>query len=133
MAAPARRALARYPCDIAVAVYAFIREVRAAQGRFINLSLGGALLRCTSPLGRGVTYFFRFSWGETLLELPGRVVWSGPRDPRRPEAHLYGIELNLTRDQEQFLRGLVESIKPAAPPPRDLMRDYWDGKPRDVE
>lgn len=122
---PSRRVLARYPCDLPVEVHSFLSGARVTSGRLRNLSLGGALLRCADPLGRGVTYFLRFSWKETALELPGRVAWTGPREPG---VHRYGIQLNLTRDQEVFLRGIVESLRQAAPPisPRQAARDYWE-------
>ena len=124
MPGPSRRVLARYPCDLPVEVHAFLSEVRVAQGRFSNLNIGGALLRCAPPLERGVTYFFRFSWKETLLALPGRVARAAPHDPKEPGTRRYGIQFNLTRDQEQFLRGLVESLRLAAAP-RGAQRDYW--------
>jgi len=130
MPVPSRRVLARYPCDLPVDVHSFISEVRVTSGRLRNLSLGGAMLHCANPLERGVTYFFRFSWKDALLELHGRVAWTAARDPRDPGAHRYGVQLNLTWDQEQFLREVVESLRLAAPPPaaRPAERDYW--KPR---
>jgi|GEM_PF-6807934 len=128
MSLPSRRGLARYPCDLPVEVHAFISAVRVTRGRFRNLSLEGALLHCEAPLERGVTYLFRFLWQETRLELTGRVAWAVPPDPRQPKARCYGVQLNLTRDQEQFLRGALESLRLAALPPKTSAapRDYWE-------
>lgn len=121
---PSRRVLARYPCDLPVEVHAFLSGTRAAGGRLRNLSLGGALLQCADQLGRGVTYFFRFSWEGTPLALPGRVAWAGPS---KAGSRRYGIQFNLTRDQESFVRGIVEILRSAAPPaPRRTARDYWE-------
>lgn len=121
---PPRRVLARYPCDLPVDVHSFMREVRVTGGRLSNLSIGGALIRCRDPLERGVAYFLRFSWKGTLLELSGRVAWVSPRAAGERS---YGIELQLTREQESFLRGVVESLRQEAPPPgaRAPARDYW--------
>ena len=128
MPLPYRRGLPRYPCDLPVDVHAFISGGLVTRGRFRDMSVGGTMLHCADPLSRGVTYFFRFHWKETPLEFPGRVAWAAPRDPKNPEARRYGVQLNLTRDQEQFLRGMVESLRLSAPPPaaRRVQRDYWE-------
>jgi len=130
MATPPRRLLARYPCDVPVEVFSFISEALVAQGRFINISVGGARFDGASPLERGVTYFFRLLWKKKPVELPGRVVWAAPHQPRNPKLREYGIQFNLIREQENLLRTLVESLRRLvqAPEERNIMRDYW--KPR---
>jgi hypothetical protein len=129
MAVPARRAQRRYPCDLPVDILSFAGELRVAQGRFSDLSIAGAMLVCADALDRGITYFFRLSWKEAPLKLPGRVVWAAPRDSQKPGVRRYGIQLNLTRDQEWRLRAMVESLRLAAPQPaRKVLHDYW--KPR---
>jgi len=127
MAEPFRRLFARYPCDIPVDIRSLYNEARIAEGRIVNMSLGGARLDCSRPLERKVTYLFRVNWKKTNVDLSGQVVWTAPRNPLNPGFHQYGVQFNLTSNQESQLRALVERLRQLAEPPagRDIMRDYW--------
>jgi hypothetical protein len=108
-------------------IYSFATGAKIADGRLINISLGGALVNCAGVLEHRVTYVLKFAIKNRKLELPGRVAWDAPRDPRNPSFHRYGIQFNLTAGQEQPLRELMLTFKrPPAPQPREFMRDYWN-------
>ncbi|HAM34892.1 MAG TPA: hypothetical protein DEB40_04825 [Elusimicrobia bacterium] len=128
MADPFRRLHARYPCDVPVTILSFLGNARLAEGRLVNLGVGGALLDCARPLEKKVPYLLRFPANISSLSLPGRVVWIAPRNPQNPQFHRYGVQFNLTSSQERILRALVERLRRALEQPEqpDFLRDYWN-------
>lgn len=108
-------------------MHSFSTSAKVGDGTLINVSLGGALINIAAVLERRVAYVFKFSLGGPRLELPGRVVWDGPRNPAQPRFHRYGIQFNLTSAQERVLQAQVKAlIRPPPSPRRDIMRGYWD-------
>lgn len=127
MADPLRRLHGRHALQTAVGVRSFSTGARVGEGMLVDIGLGGALLRIGAVLERRVTYVFAFSLDGPILELPGRVVRDGPRDPAKPGVRRYGIQFNLTTAQERALQTqLKAALRPPPPARRDIMRDYWD-------
>jgi hypothetical protein len=108
-----RRRPARYPCDVPVQVFSFAGETPIGEGRFTDLSVDGAKFDLRRPLEWKTPYLFRLTWKRTTLELPGRVAWESPRDPKRPQWRQYGIQFNTSSQQEQPLRALVDDLRRA--------------------
>lgn len=102
------RGLARFACDFPVTVLS-AGGGRIGEGRFLDISLGGAAFDGRLDLKAGVPYRFSFAG----LDLGGRVSWT--RGPKR------GILFVTSRAQEAGLKRLLATLKTPAPP-----RDYWN-------
>ncbi|MFA6004331.1 MAG: PilZ domain-containing protein [Elusimicrobiota bacterium] len=128
MASPFRRLYARYNCDVPVFILSFVTETKIAEGRFVNLSVGGALIDCAQPLEKHTAYLFELSWKDSRLALSGRIAWNAPRDPRNPKLLRYGVQFNLTSQQEDALRILVDKLRQETDRPQagGFLRRYWN-------
>jgi hypothetical protein len=124
---PLRRLHARHACATAVVVHSFSTGAKVADGMMVNISLGGTLIDIRAVLERRIAYILKFSLGGPILNLPGRVIWDGPRNLTDPRLYRYGIQFNLTTAQERALTAQLKVlIRPSQSPGRDIMRDYWD-------
>ena len=121
-----RRSHERFPCDIPVAIHSAVTEAKIAEARFLDLSMGGTLVRVETLLQKRVPYQFRFSWENHRLRVMGRVAWEAERDPKNPAWHHYGISLTLSTRQEEFFKRLIDRLRlENREERRDFMRDYW--------
>jgi hypothetical protein len=102
------RGLPRFACDFPVTILS-AGGGRIGEGRFIDISLGGAALETDADLKPGVAYRFFFAG----LDLGGRVSWT--RERKR------GIHFISSVAQEAELGRLLATLKKPAPP-----RDYWN-------
>lgn len=102
------RALPRYACDFPVTVLSG-GGGRIGEGRFVDISLGGAAFDGNVDLKAGVPYRFFFQG----LDLGGRLSWT--RGRKR------GVLFVTSMAQEEELKRLLSRLRKAAPP-----RDYWN-------
>lgn len=109
----ARRTHARFPSDLKVEVFSGpVGGIRLGEGLIIDLSLSGCLLRFAgAPLRLGATYRLSYKWGESVLDLPGRMARDAGRSAKDPAARHYGLAFNLTYDQEKTLMRLIDLVR----------------------
>ena len=113
-----RRSNARFPCDRPGVIFMGASSGRrVGEGRLLDASLDGAYLRCAGELHRGVPYRLLVDGADGPLEIPFRVAREGARGgPAAPGARHYGVNFNLTSDQERRLRALLDVLRRPAPP-----------------
>ena len=122
-----RRVHARFPSDLVAIVFSGpVGGVRIGEGRLLDLSVGGCLLRVRAFLKSGSTYRLSVKWKEGVLDLPGRVSRDAGRSGKDAAVRQYGVAFNLTYDQEKALMRLIDLIRRTERPGGDpFMRDYW--------
>lgn len=107
---PSRRVHSRFTCDLPVDVHSGASAAKLAEGRLVDLGMGGGAVAAPASLQRGATYEFRFNWGKERLAVMGCVAWTGPRAKEPPYAVKYGVSFSLTAQQERLLRTLVDKL-----------------------
>lgn len=101
--APVLRVHARYDCDLGVAISGRI------QGRFLNISMGGAFLACRGELKIKDSYDFRLAGSR--LALIGRVARIHVPERESPGLRYYGVAFTVNGSQQEFLKAEVEKAR----------------------
>ena len=131
MEPPFQRAHARWPCDIAVELFAErAKGPLFGRGVLIDISLSGAFLCSTEALKIGSYYRLRFAGSADTTEFPFRVAREGPRaDPKKKEKRYYGLTFELSPDAERRVRLIIDRLpreKTVEEDKRDRSaRGYW--------
>jgi hypothetical protein len=116
----------RFQCDILVDVYSPAHRTKYAEGRIVDIGVGGVGVDLLYVLAKNAPYEFRFKFEERDLRLTGRVAWEGPRDPKKKKAHRYGIAMNMSVDQEAQVRIIIDRIRHKQMPSEEgRLRNYW--------
>ncbi len=119
----ARRVYQRFPCDVAVGIWRADASERLASGKFLNIGMGGALLKTRARLDMSADYVFQAVRGQAQLILPGRVA----RAPGPYPIH-YGVSFRLNPAQERALKLALDVLRPQTFKPSlpdDKVRWYW--------
>jgi Tfp pilus assembly protein PilZ len=125
MAKSSRRVHARYPCDVPVEVFSPVSAKKLADGRLLDLSMGGGSLETVLRLQKGVLYELRLDWLGQPMKLPARVAWVAPV-AAKATARRFGMSFNLTTAQESVLKLIVDRLRTEQfPQDRGIARDYW--------
>jgi hypothetical protein len=113
-----RRSHGRVPLDRPAVVFMGASAGRrVGEARVVDASLDGAYLSFPGALQRGVPYRLLIDGVDGPLELPFRVAREGPRGGlKAPDLRHYGVNFNLTTDQERELRRLLDALR--RPPPK---------------
>lgn len=124
---PSRRIFARYPCDLAVVVYAENGRPRIDEGRFFNIGMGGAALQTYAVLEKDASYKFNIKEGFSELELSGKIVRVEAAANTKLKHSRYGINFKLNGRQEEILKVRIDKIRQAQPenPMERKMKGYW--------
>lgn len=115
-AARERRSNPRRRCRLRVEVLHGAAEGwRIGAGELLDLSLTGARVRLRPEMRRGEAYRVRLELEDGPLDLTCRVARPAPPGPEAPGERCYGLELNLTSQHEQRLRGLLAAMGGTVP------------------
>lgn len=123
-----KRAHARFPCELPMALFTGpTGGIKIGTARVLDLSLSGCYLSFPGELKVGGAYRLRREDQGAFLDMPGRVVREGPRDPKDAKARRYGLVFTLSRDQEKALMHLIDHVRRHAEKPGEdrFMRGYW--------
>lgn len=123
-----KRAHARFPSDLPAVVFTGpTGGLNIGHARVLDLSLSGCYLRFEGDLKIGGAYRLRCEWTGEFLDLPGRIVREGPRDPKHPKARHFGLVFTLSRDQEKLLLRVIDRVRRAPEKPGEdrFLRGYW--------
>lgn len=122
-----RRTHARWPSDLVVEVFSGpVGGVRIGEGRVLDISVSGCLLRLRGLLRQGASYRLRVQTKEGPLDLPGRMARDAGRSATDAAARHYGVAFNLTGGQEKSLRRLIDRLRrDDGPEDKGFMSSYW--------
>lgn len=118
-----RRIYERVKCELWVAISVPGAKNRPAEGRFLNLGMGGAYLNCAAKLEKNIVYDFQI----------GRLLLSGHiarlHGPEKRNTWNYGVNFVLTAKQETQLKMGLDALRQAQSKPSSIkdgkLKWYW--------
>lgn len=106
-----RRSHTRLACDIPTEIFPYTRTDKIGEGRVLDITLGGLLIKCRTALQKSIPYRLQLLWKDVWIDMDTRVARDGGEDPNDPGLRLYGMVFNATSSQEFRLRPIIQELQ----------------------